>query len=389
MLVELTLRNFLSFDAKAPSIPLGPLNVLVGANGSGKSNLIEAIGLLSEVPRKDGLAGALRRGGGIREWFWKGKEENAHASIEAVVKLTGTKEPPIRHRLELAESGQQLLIFDERVENAAPSPGYEKPYFYFGYEKGNPMINAMGEERGLTRDSINAIDSILAQRRDPDTYPVLTRLAEQYEQVRIYRDWTFDRNAPSRRPEATDLPGDFLLPDASNLAMVLNALKKQPKSRRRIEEHLDRLAERFERYETTVEGGSIQLFLQEGDWLVPAVRLSDGTLRFITLLAILLHPKPPPLVVIEEPELGLHPDMMPTIAELLLDASQRTQVVATTHSDILIDALTEHPEAILVCDKDGGGTQVRRLDAKELGPWLESYSLGRLWRSGELGGNRW
>jgi predicted ATPase len=389
MLVELTLRDFLSFDDKAPSIPLGPLNVLVGANGSGKSNLIEAIGLLAEAPRKDGLAGALRRGGGIREWFWKGRGKHAHASIEAVVKLPDTKDPPIRHRLELAESGQQLLIWDERVENAAPSPGHKKPYFYFGYENSVPMINAMGVERGLTRDSVNAIDSILAQRRDPDTYPVLTRLAEQYEQVRIYRDWTFGRSAPNRRPEATDLPSDFLLPDASNLAMVLNALKKQPKTRRRIEEYLDQLAERFEHYETTVEGGSIQLFLQEGDWLVPAVRLSDGTLRFITLLAVLLHPKPPPLVVIEEPELGLHPDMMPTIAELLLDASQRTQVVTTTHSDILIDALTEHPEAILVCDKDGGGTQVRRLDAEELRPWLEDYSLGRLWRSGELGGNRW
>ncbi|MEW6754253.1 MAG: AAA family ATPase [Candidatus Latescibacterota bacterium] len=93
---------------------------------------------------------------------------------------------------------------------------------------------------------------------------------------------------------------------------------------------------------------------------MPATRLSDGTLRYLALLAVLCHPTPPPLVCIEEPELGLHPDIMPQLAVLLCEAATRTHLVVTTHSDILVDALTDTPEAILVCEKHdvaGGGTE--------------------------------
>ncbi len=81
--------------------------------------------------------------------------------------------------------------------------------------------------------------------------------------------------------------------------------------------------------------------------------------------------------------------MIPQVAKLLLEASSRTQIFITTHSDILVDALSETPEAIIVCEKSDGATQLRRLDEHELGPWLEKYRLGDLWTSGHLGGNRW
>jgi hypothetical protein len=113
------------------------------------------------------------------------------------------------------------------------------------------------------------------------------------------------------------------------------------------------------------------------------------TLRFLCLLAILCHPDPPPLVCIEEPELGLHPDVLPTLAELLLDASARSQVIVTTHSDVLVDALTETPEGVVVCEKRRGQTEIQRLEKDALEEWLDRYSLGELWRKGELGGNRW
>ena len=135
----------------------------------------------------------------------------------------------------------------------------------------------------------------------------------------------------------------------------------------------------------------MQVFLREKnlyDW-VPATRLSDGTLRFLCLISILCHPSPPPLICIEEPEIGLHPDIMPIIAELLIEASQRTQIIVTTHSDILVDALSHVPEAVLVCEKESNATSVRRLNQDDLREWLKEYSLGDLWRSGELGGNRW
>ena len=134
----------------------------------------------------------------------------------------------------------------------------------------------------------------------------------------------------------------------------------------------------------------MELFLEESDGRqIPATLLSDGTLRYLSLLAILLHPAPPPLIGLEEPELGLHPDVVAEIAKLLVQASARTQIVVTTHSRMLVDALTDHPSSVVVCEKDHGESRFERLDGTSLKAWLDKYSLGELWSSGELGGNRW
>ena len=122
---------------------------------------------------------------------------------------------------------------------------------------------------------------------------------------------------------------------------------------------------------------------------IPATRLSDGTLRYLCLLAILYNPTPPPVVCIEEPELGLHPDIVAGLAKHLLAASERMQLIVTTHSDILVDALTWNPETIIVCESVDGATQMKRLDPDAIKGWLENYRLGELWSSGHIGGNRW
>ena len=88
-------------------------------------------------------------------------------------------------------------------------------------------------------------------------------------------------------------------------------------------------------------------------------------------------------------ELGLHPDILPKVADLLVAASERTQLIVTTHSDILVDAMTERPEAVIVCEKHNHQTTMKRLQKAELKDWLERYRLGELWTRGELGGNRW
>ncbi len=142
-------------------------------------------------------------------------------------------------------------------------------------------------------------------------------------------------------------------------------------------------------FDVQIEGGTVQVFLQEGRYIVPATRLSDGTLRYLCLLAILCHPRPGPLVCIEEPELGLHPDVLPTLANLLKDAAERTQLIVTTHSDVLVDALTDQPDAVVVAERTSTGTTLTRLDRDRLRPWLEKYRLGQLWTRGEIGGTRW
>ena len=111
--------------------------------------------------------------------------------------------------------------------------------------------------------------------------------------------------------------------------------------------------------------------------------------RYLCLLAILCHPDPPWLVCVEEPELGLHPDILPGITDLLCEASERCQLIVTTHSEVLVDALTDTPESVVVCERFDGQTTLKRLQKDELGRWLERYRLGELWSKGQIGGNRW
>ncbi len=103
----------------------------------------------------------------------------------------------------------------------------------------------------------------------------------------------------------------------------------------------------------------------------------------------MFDPDPPPLICIEDPELGLHPDLLPKLADLLKDASQRTQLIVTTHSDILVSAMTDMPEVVVVCEKHDGRTVMKRLEREDLKEWLKRYRLGDLWTRGELGGTRW
>jgi predicted ATPase len=247
-----------------------------------------------------------------------------------------------------------------------------------------------GGQRQLAQETIEPDRSILAQRRDPEAYPELAWLASNYERIRIYREWSFGRNSIFRSAQPPDGPSDGLEEDFSNLGLFLNRLKtREPKAAQSILEGLSILYAGIRDFNVGIEGGSVRVFLREGDWVIPAERLSDGTLRYLCLLAILCDPNPPPLICIEEPELGLHPDVITQLADQLIAASKRTQLIITTHSDILVDALSEQPESVVVCEKQRGATILQRLSKESLDAWLQKYRLGDLWISGELGGTRW
>jgi predicted ATPase len=389
MITEIRARNILSFGPNTEPLELRGLNVFIGPNGSGKSNLIEILSLFQACPRD--LVVPVREGGGVQDWLWKGAS-NPVAEIQVVVERPTFKQP-IRHSLSFragAGPGHRFEVSDERIENATADPGHTKPYFYFGYENGRAMLNTIGADRRvLGRADIHPEKSILAQRRDPYFYREITELAEYYEKIRLYRDWSFGRNTAARAGQNTDLPSDFLAEDASNLAVVLSALRRGPANKNAIVEDLRQLYEGVADYEAIVEGGKVQLYLNENNRLIPATRLSDGTLRLMCLLCILHHPTPPPLVAIEEPELGLHPDVLPRLAEILREASTRTQLLVTTHSDTLVDALSDDPEAVVVTERSDACTSFTRLRAEGLRAWLAKYSLGQLWTRGDLGGTRW
>jgi predicted ATPase len=387
MITSIRARNILSFGPETEPLELRELNVFIGPNGSGKSNLIEILSLFQACPRD--LVVPVREGGGVHDWLWKGATDPI-AEIEVLVKPAAMKRP-MRHSLSFRAGpgpGHRFEVSDERIENASPDPGQPKPYF--GYENGRGVLNATGAgRRTLERADIHPERSILAQRRDPYFYPEITELAEYYEKIRLYRDWSFGRNTAARAGQNTDLPGDFLAEDASNLAVVLSALRRSPASKNAIIDDLRQLYDGIVDYEAIVEGGKVQLYLNENNRLIPATRLSDGTLRLLSLLCIFHHPTPPPLVAIEEPELGLHPDILPRLAEVFRAASARTQLVITTHSDALIDALSDSPEAVVVTEKSDACTSFTRLRHDDLQVWLTKYSLGELWTRGDLGGTRW
>ncbi|HET9620638.1 MAG TPA: AAA family ATPase [Kofleriaceae bacterium] len=379
MLLE-TLRadGILSFAPGSPAISLRPLNVIIGPNGSGKSNLIEIIELLAAAPT--GIAPVIRQGGGAPEWLWKGRPPASEATIEA--RLVGAP-TALRYKLSLAGIGPRFEVVDEILDEAD-----DASRFVYQFRGGQPTMRLdSGGEHQLRRGNFAIDQSILSQRKEPDLYPELAWCADRLSRIQTFREWSFGRDAALRMPQPADLPTDRLLADARNLGLLFNQLDHGAAGPG-LREVLRRFLPRVERITTLVQANSIQLFLHEEGLRtpVPAARLSDGTLRFLAMAALLVAPDPPPLICIEEPELGLHPDALSTVAQLLTAASERTQLVVTTHSDALVSALTDHVDSVLVCEHRGG-SQLRHLEADRLQHWLENYRLGDLWRMGELGGN--
>lgn len=387
---RLKLTGFLSFEPASEPLELKALNVLIGANGAGKSNLVEAFSVLRAVPRD--LPLPIRQGGGVKDWLWHGEPAASEATLEFVLApglVAKNHTPPLRYALTFGAQGDSFVVVDERLENAQARPGEPKPYFYFGYENGRPTLNVNAQPRELRRDEIDPTQSILSQRRDPDAYPEVTALGAALAKICIYRNWSFGPDAPIRASCRADVRADVLSENFDNLPARLQVLKKDREVKRQLLKYLSDLSPGFEDFEVIPEGGLLQLYVSDGARNVPARRLSDGTLRFLSLLAILLDPSPPPVIVIEEPELGLHPDVLPVVRDLLLNASRRTQLVVTTHSTTLVDGFTEHADVVLVCDKVEGATQIERLDPANVARWRQHGSLGSLWMSGQLGGTRW
>jgi len=390
----LRLENFLSYGTAGEEIELQPLNVLIGPNTSGKSNLIEAIGILKATPTD--LPAPFRQGGGVNEFLWKGGQENPVAKIDVTLDYP-QRSQKLRYLVSLTSTGQRLELVDEVVENEQRYSGEDDVYFYYRYQRGRPVVNINKVEnegerfkRSLRREDLSPEQSVLSQRKDPEIYPELSYLSTEFSSIGLYRHWQMGRYSEPRNAQKTDLPEHPLLEDGSNLGLVLNNLQHRI-GNKKILDKLKKFYEAAEELSVRIYGGTVQIFIREEGLIqpIPANRLSDGTLRYLFLIALLLDPTPPPLICIEEPEIGLHPDILSTVAEMLIEASQRTQLIITTHSDALVSALSEYPESVIVCERDNKGSHLHRQEADRLRKWLEKYTLGDLWRMGQIGGNRW
>ena len=385
MLKKISAKNVLSFGPDGMELELRPLNVLIGANGSGKSNLLELLNLLRAAPTD--LSAPVRESGGVSEWIWRG-DPDAAATVEAVVENPAGGHP-IRHATSFRESGRMFSLTDERIEYADRSAEHERAPFFYKYRDGRAALNLASGGGKKAWDNISTDKSVLSERKDPDIYPEFRRLSDFYAGISAYGFWEIGRNAGVRHPQRNDAVPSPLREDVSNLGMFLNRLELYPASKRKLVERLKDLYWEVEDYALHFDPSTVQIRFNEGDFSIPSSRLSDGSLRYLALLAILLDPEPPPLIAIEEPELGLHPDLTLRMTDLLIEASGRSQLIVTTHSNTLVEALSERPESVVVCEKRNGQSSMTRLDSEYLADLLEQYTLSDLWTMGDLGGNRW
>lgn len=384
---SITAGRILSFGEPSVHLDLKKLNILIGPNGTGKSNLIEVFGLLHSLPSD--ISDPFRIGGGIDEWMWRGAGgPSGTCELEVQIKLP-SKPDLIRYALKLRAFQQRPEIVDERIEFTKPRVSEKHPYFFYQFQDGRPVINVHDEKRSLRRETLDLNQSVLKQRKDPETYPEITAIGQLFERISLYRDWSVGIDSAPRDASPIDGKADFLEEDAGNLTTVLNRMMGLPPIKEQVLSYLQRFYAPATDVRFEIQGKALVARIEEWRrFSTTTYRLSDGTLRWLCLLTILLNPDPPPLICIEEPELGIHPDAIGALAELLRIASTRTQVIATTHSDLLVTAFGDDPESIIVCDKDQDATRLRRLEKSELGVWLKDYALGDLWMKGQIGGVR-
>ena len=191
-------------------------------------------------------------------------------------------------------------MIDEAVEEAVKrTPSEEDVFFYYRFQKGRPVlyvrdVNGGYTHRSLKREELVPDESVLSQRKGSDVYPEVTWLGKQFAKMQTFREWSFGRYVALRKPQPASLPTDVLLPDSLNLGLLLNELEHTD-ANTEFNHMLAQFLPRYQRFSTRIQGGTVQLYLHESGLKTPisATRLSDGTIRFMAILALLLTPTPP------------------------------------------------------------------------------------------------
>ncbi|HEX8439262.1 AAA family ATPase [Archangium sp.] len=376
----------------------GRLNVLIGPNGSGKSNLLRALSLLQHGARGD-LPHEILQQGGIGPLLWDGQ---AH-EISWAIKTDSAFDPsnsigrgPLTYNLQINRLGNTSAY---RVERESLE---DDLYLDVDLYSGPRRIIQRDPERAVSFDSTGHVLTS-AEGRLPDSQTLLALFAGPFDDPEvvafrecllgwsIYHDLRVDQQAPLRQAAVARVE-NRVAPDGQNLIPVLHTLYT---GNREFKRSLDAAmcAAFGSDYEELVfppaADQRVQLRLRWRSLKTEqsAANLSDGTLRFLLLIAIFASPNPGELIALDEPETGLHPSMLPIVAELAAEAAQRTQVILSTHSADLLDAFSEVAlPTTTVVNITEGETRLSVLDGEELRRWTEQYRLGALMRSGELEG---
>lgn len=359
----ITIKGFKSI-ASVEKLQLTPVNVVIGANGSGKSNFIGAFSFLHEI-REGRLNEYVRTAGGADQLLHFGS------------KVTDSIQLKVSFAKEVNQYSLQLLATqdDSLVPGAEAAYFWDKARYPSPYETGLPSQEG-GREAGISNPKLKGTADW-----------VRTRLGRW----RLYHVHDTSATSPLRKTAKTH-DNDFLRADGSNLPAFLYLLQeKYPDAYGLIRRTVQRVAPFFDDFllrPDPLNEETIRLAWRHknSDQYFGASAFSDGTLRFISLATLFLQPGSlsPSVILVDEPELGLHPYAITMLASLVKQAATKTQVVLSTQSPLLLDHF--EPDDVLVAERIEGSTSIRRLETDVLKEWLDDYSLGQLWEKNEFGG---
>jgi predicted ATPase len=343
---------------RSASVDLGRLNVLVGANGAGKSNFIQALAMLGRIVDGELNLFVGLNGGASALLNSSGSPARVGLRLEA---------HPNSYEAVLTPAANDELIFDE------------ERIFFHGADLPRPWNETLGRGHRETR----LHDAV--ERHDGRS--VASYIVDLLRGCRVFHFHDTSADAPVKRYVST-ADNLALREDAANLAAVLHALREDDRSAyRRITGTIRQVAPFFRDFVLTPEHNDrIRLRWREvdSDAIFSANQMSDGTLRFVCLAALLLQPVLPALVVLDEPELGLHPYAIVQLAGLLRQASRRSQVLIATQSVTLMNQFAV--DDLIVVERHDGQSRFSRPDRDGLSSWLNEYSLGELWEKNLIGG---
>lgn len=357
----LTLHGFKSIR-KMDQLRLHELNVLIGANGAGKSNFVSYFRMLSELVEQ-------------RLQLWTSKQGGADRIMTYGVKETSMIESSIR----FGENGYDLTL-EPTVEDGFT---FSKEMLYFdGPYDGvtRPNLGAGHNESRLKKE----MESGISQRIAAHCYDAISRW-----KVFHFHD-TSETAGVKRLGSLHD--NDYLRHDASNLAAFLYRLKNEsPRVYNQIRKTVRLAIPFFDDFilkpqQLPTEEEQIRLLWKQSDsdYALWPSQLSDGSIRFICLVTALLQPEPPSTIIIDEPELGLHPFAITLLGALLRSASTRMQIIVSTQSVPLLNEFSI--DDLIVVEREEGASTFNRRDHEQLKIWLEEYSIGELWEKNILGG---
>ncbi len=400
MIKSIRLTNFFSF--KDTTITLNSdLNVLIGINGSGKSNFLRAIKLLKTGVSNEGLKELiLEKWGGIDEIFFKGKENSQNERSvglefifdkEIISKYGYHFRRDIIYRIVLIKSPSLRQYYID--ETILTNDGNKFLYFNNGNGEIAERVNEddLSKIRFIKYNDYDPQELVLSKIFDSERYLPIDALRKAISNIMVYDYFDTTPNSPIRKAmKAT--AGKRLLPDGSNLPQILNTIKISHKREyQKIVERLNDVNENFRGFDFHFLGsGNFELMLDESglDSAIHVTNISDGTLRYLCLLSILYNPERGKFICIDEPEVGLHPDMSLNITKAIKESSLNSTMLIATHSENILDAF--EIEQVRVFEKEPDNSSiVNSFETKDFEKWYDEYNLGKMWRQGDIGGNRW